>query len=65
MAKMVKEFNTNPEMEILLTRESDRTVALSERLQLTTDKKADLFISIHTCGFRTGNKRCQRKCFRI
>ena len=48
ISKMVKEVNKNPNVEILLTRESDRTLQLQERIQLVADKKADLFISIHT-----------------
>jgi N-acetylmuramoyl-L-alanine amidase len=36
-----------PEVEVILTRESDRFVALEERTAIANSRRADLFISIH------------------
>jgi N-acetylmuramoyl-L-alanine amidase len=36
-----------PDVEVILTRESDRFVALEERTAIANSRRADLFISIH------------------
>ncbi len=50
IAKSIKELNTNPNIEIILTRESDIYLTPIERAQAAKNKKADLLISIHTSG---------------
>jgi TonB-dependent SusC/RagA subfamily outer membrane receptor len=48
LARLVKTLNKNPNLEIILTREEDRTLALSSRKELADKNQADLFISLHT-----------------
>lgn len=45
--KKIKELNTNPDIEIILTRESDEFIPLPKRSELTKSANADLFVSIH------------------
>lgn len=44
LAKIIKK---NSDIEVILTRESDITLKLSERTALAKERRADLFISIH------------------
>ena len=39
--------NTYPDVEVIMTRDSDRFVALEERTAIANSRRADLFISIH------------------
>ena len=48
LARLVKRLNKNPNLEIILTREEDRTLALSSRKELADKYQADLFVSLHT-----------------
>ncbi len=48
LARLVKRLNKNPNLEIILTREEDRTLALSSRKELADKNQADLFVSLHT-----------------
>lgn len=48
LAKLVKTLNKNPNLEIILTREEDKTLALSSRKELADKNQADLFVSLHT-----------------
>jgi TonB-dependent SusC/RagA subfamily outer membrane receptor len=47
LARMVKELNVNPDIELVLTRNSDQTTALADRVKMASDKNAQLFLSIH------------------
>jgi N-acetylmuramoyl-L-alanine amidase len=47
IAQKIKEINNNPNIKILLTRESDKTVSVKDRVNFANEIKADLFISIH------------------
>lgn len=47
IAQKVKALNNNPDINIILTRESDKTVGARERPEIAKSGKGDLFISLH------------------
>jgi TonB-dependent SusC/RagA subfamily outer membrane receptor len=47
LARMVKELNVNPDIELVLTRSGDQTTALPDRVKMASDKNAQLFLSLH------------------
>jgi site-specific DNA-methyltransferase (adenine-specific) len=47
IALKVKSLNNNPNIDILLSRDSDKFVKLSERTNLANSANANLFLSIH------------------
>ncbi len=47
LAKAVKAANTNKNLKIILTRESDITNTVQEKADFANTQKADLFISLH------------------
>ena len=47
IALKVKSLNNNPNIEILLSRDSDKSVKLSERTNFANSANANMFISIH------------------
>ena len=47
IAQKIKETNNNPNIQIILTRESDKFVSVKDRANVANELKADLFISIH------------------
>lgn len=50
LSKIVKSLNANPDIQIMLTRESDVYQTLQQRVAFTKASHADLFISIHLSG---------------
>jgi N-acetylmuramoyl-L-alanine amidase len=58
IAKQIKEQNTNPNIRIILTRNSDATVALKDRVAIAKENNADVFISVHmnTVAIAPGTK---------
>ncbi|HSF44746.1 MAG TPA: N-acetylmuramoyl-L-alanine amidase, partial [Chitinophagaceae bacterium] len=57
LAKMVKELNVNPDLELVLTRSSDQTTALADRVKLASDKNAQLFLSLHTASAPSADQK--------
>jgi len=47
IAQKIKELNTNPNIKIVLTRESDDFIPVTNRSDISNKAKANLFISIH------------------
>jgi N-acetylmuramoyl-L-alanine amidase len=47
IAQKIKEINNNPNIKILLTRESDKTLSVKDRVNFANEIKSDLMISIH------------------
>lgn len=47
LAQAVQQWNTNANIEIILSRTTDEYLSPKERVQFATDKQADLFISLH------------------
>lgn len=47
VAKKIKELNTNSNVEIILTRDSDNFSSLEERIKLINDLNPDYVISLH------------------
>src|SRR5690606_14206548 len=47
LAKAIAEINKDPNIEIILTRKSDENITLQNRTEISANKKADLFISLH------------------
>src|SRR5690606_15782263 len=63
LAKAVAEMNQDPNIEIILTRESDEYIELKNRTEIAANKKADLFISLHigTAGPMANGKINEQK----
>ena len=57
ISKKLKELNKNPELELVFTRESDVMVGHEQRVQLATEVKADLLISLHVNAATTPVKK--------
>ena len=47
IAKEIRALNHNPNLVILLSREKDEVMSVKDRTIFATEKKADLFVSIH------------------
>jgi N-acetylmuramoyl-L-alanine amidase len=47
IAKKIKELNKNSNIEIILTRDSDKSLTTNERVQQINDLKPDFVISLH------------------
>jgi N-acetylmuramoyl-L-alanine amidase len=50
IAKLVRDLNKNPNINIVLSRESDVKQDVKEKVSFASNKKADLFISMHING---------------
>jgi len=50
--RLAKLVNAEPGMRAYLTRNSDKFIALRQRIELARKQKADMFISIHADAFR-------------
>ena len=58
LAREVKrEIERKGDIQVVLTRNADDTVGLSERTEMANREKGDLFISIHCNGWVTGDAR--------
>jgi N-acetylmuramoyl-L-alanine amidase len=44
---IMKEFLETYDIEVVLTRDSDKTVSLEERVEIANDNKVDLYFSVH------------------
>ena len=56
IAKYIKEINRNNHLHIVLTRNSNEDLNLKDRVQITKEAHADLFLSIHVnAGFHGEN----------
>jgi N-acetylmuramoyl-L-alanine amidase len=50
IARQVQQLNTNKNLRLVLTRDQDRSMSVSDRVSYAIAQKADMFISIHTSG---------------
>lgn len=51
------QLRSNPKVEVLLTRDSDKSMSLKDRVAFARNKKADLFISVHADAFMTSKPK--------
>lgn len=57
LAKRIKELNANSDIEIVLSRDADKTLAVKDRTVFADNVKADLFISLHTSASPNNNNQ--------
>ncbi|MEO5783620.1 MAG: N-acetylmuramoyl-L-alanine amidase [Ginsengibacter sp.] len=55
IAKAIKELNKNDNINIILSREDDKTISVKDRVIFSKANNADLFISIHIDGEENKN----------
>ncbi len=55
IAKEIKDLNNNDKINIILSREEDKTISVKERVLFSEANKADLFVSIHADGEENKN----------
>ena len=55
--QLTAQLEDNPSYEVMMTRDDDSFVSLTERLEFARGQKADLFISIHADSLRQRNIR--------
>lgn len=53
--KLAEELKKNPEIQVELTRETNKLIPLQSRVDLANQKKADLFISLHANSSTSGS----------
>ncbi|MFD2517607.1 N-acetylmuramoyl-L-alanine amidase family protein [Salinimicrobium flavum] len=53
IAKKIKELNTNEDLEIILTRNTDQFISLEDRVKFINSLDADLMISLHSNAHQT------------
>ena len=56
IAKKVLELNSNNEIKIVLSRSTDQSVSLAQRVETARQHNADLFLSIHVAASPQGGK---------
>lgn len=56
IAQKIKELNENSKIEIILTRDTDKFLSLSERAEYINNIKPDYVISLHVNASKDGNK---------
>ena len=54
LAKMIKEQNTNNNIEIVLSRNEDVLMNPKEKVEFSNNQNADLFVSLH-CNYESGS----------
>jgi TonB-dependent SusC/RagA subfamily outer membrane receptor len=57
LARMVKELNKNPSLELILTRSEDKSTALPDRVKLAEERNAQLFLSIHVASAPSASEK--------
>ena len=55
IAKKIQSLNKNPNIEILLTRDSDKFISIEDRVKFINSAKADYLISIHANNANNDN----------
>ena len=55
IAKEIKELNKNDKINIILSREDDKTISVKDRVIFSKENNADLFVSIHLDGEENKN----------
>jgi len=55
--QLATQLRENPSYEVMMTRDDDSFVSLTQRLEFARNEKADLFISIHADSLRQRNIR--------
>ena len=55
VAKLVQENLKEDDIKVVMTRNEDKTVSLSDRCKIANKKKADLFVSIHRNSATSGS----------
>lgn len=56
IAQKIVALNDDPNLEIILTRDSDKSLSLSDRVKLVNSKEADLLISLHLNSANTSER---------
>jgi N-acetylmuramoyl-L-alanine amidase len=63
IAKKIKELNKNEKIDIILSREDDKTISVKDRVIFSKANNADLFVSIHIDGEENKNSHSGMSIF--